>query len=433
MRKSRTLTVRVDALARVEGEGALHVRVQNGQVAELRLEIYEPPRFFEAFLRGRRFDEAPDITARICGICPVAYQMSACNAIESLFGISVRGPLRDLRLMLYYGEWIESHALHVFLLHLPDFLGYDSAIHMAQDHPGWVQKGLQIKKAGNHLMARIGGREIHPINVRIGGFYSVPSRTELLGHREELLRARDAIIEALHWMAGLDFPDFEEDYEFVALYHPGEYAILEGELRSNKGLQIPVSGFEETFEELQVPYSNALHAVVRGRGSYMVGPLARFNLNFPQLAPLAREVAAAIGLIPPVRNPFRSLLVRGIEILHACEEALRLIERYEPPERPWEPFEVRPGTGYGASEAPRGILYHRYQIDPEGLIVEARIIPPTAQNQRRIEDDLRKLVPTLLSLPKEQITWRCEQAIRNYDPCISCATHFLKLELEEAG
>ncbi|GBD08476.1 NAD-reducing hydrogenase HoxS subunit beta [Candidatus Thermoflexus japonica] len=431
MPKPRTLTVRVEALARVEGEGALHVRVRNGQVHELRLEIYEPPRFFEAFLRGRRFEEAPDITARICGICPVAYQMSACNAIESLFGLSVKGPLRDLRLLLYYGEWIESHALHVFLLHLPDFLGYESALYMARDHPEWVQKGLQIKKAGNDLMARIGGREIHPINVRVGGFYAVPSRRVLLEHREGLARARDFMIEALRWMAGLEFPDFEEDYEFVALYHPEEYAILEGWIRSSKGIFIPVSSFEEAFEELQVPYSNALHSIVRGRGSYMVGPLARFNLNFHQLSPLAREVAASIGLVPPVRNPFRSLLVRGVEVIHACEEALHLIDRYEPPDHPVEPFEVRAGVGFGASEAPRGILYHRYRINAEGRIEEAKIVPPTAQNQRRIEDDLRKLVPRLLSLPKEQLTWRCEQAVRNYDPCISCATHFLRLEIEK--
>ncbi|WP_322800304.1 Ni/Fe hydrogenase subunit alpha [Thermoflexus sp.] len=431
MSKPRTLTVRVDALARVEGEGALHIRVRNGQVHELRLEIYEPPRFFEAFLRGRRFEEAPDITARICGICPVAYQMSACNALESLLGLSVGGSLRDLRLLLYYGEWIESHALHMFLLHLPDFLGYESALHMARDHPDWVQKGLQIKKAGNALMARIGGREVHPINVRVGGFYSVPSRRALLEHKEELARARDLMIEALRWMAGLEFPEFEEDYEFVALYHPEEYAILEGQVRFSHGWLAPVSAFEEIIEEIHVPYSNALHAVIRGRGSYMVGPLARFNLNFHQLSPLAREVAASIGLIPPVRNPFRSLLVRGIEVIHACEEALRLIDRYEPPDRPFEPFEVRAGTGFGASEAPRGLLYHRYRINADGLIEEAKIVPPTAQNQRRIEDDLRKLVPCLLPLPKDQITWRCEQAIRNYDPCISCATHFLQLELVE--
>ncbi len=428
---SRKLTVRVEALARVEGEGALHLRVHNGQVRELRLEIYEPPRFFEAFLRGRRLEEAPDITARICGICPVAYQMSACNALESLLGLSVGGPLRDLRLLLYYGEWIESHALHMFLLHLPDFLGYESALHMARDHLDWVQKGLQIKKAGNALMARIGGREVHPINVRVGGFYSVPSRRALLEHKEELARARDLMIEALRWMAGLEFPEFEEDYEFVALYHPEEYAILEGQVRFSHGLLAPVSAFEEIIEEIHVPYSNALHAVIRGRGSYMVGPLARFNLNFSQLSPLAREVAVSIGLMPPMRNPFRSLLVRGIEVIHACEEALRLIDRYEPPDRPFEPFEIRAGTGFGASEAPRGLLYHRYRVNAEGLIEEARIIPPTSQNQRRIEDDLRKLVPQLLSLPRDALTWRCEQAIRNYDPCISCATHFLRLELVE--
>ena len=429
--KRRTLTIKVDALARVEGEGALVIKARDGRPEELRLAIYEPPRFFEAFLRGRQHSEAPDITARICGICPVAYQMSACNALESLFGLVVPPELRLLRLLFYYGEWIESHTLHVALLHAPDFLGYDGVVPMAKDHPEVVRKALQLKKTGNQLLALVGGREIHPINVRIGGFYSVPRLRELQSMRDPLRQGLEIAQEMASWVAGFEFPDFERDYEFVALHHPDEYAILDGDVASNRGIAVPAAHFDDVFVEQQVPYSTALHATVRGRGSYMVGPLARLNLNFDQLSPLAKRTARAAGVTPPVRNPFKSIIVRSIEIVHAIDEALRLLDRYEPPERPWVDYAVQAGVGHGASEAPRGILYHRYQVNGEGLIEDARIVPPTAQNQKRIEDDLWQFAPQVLSMPRDRASWLCEQAIRNYDPCISCSTHFLRLTIDD--
>ncbi|MBI2939839.1 MAG: Ni/Fe hydrogenase subunit alpha [Chloroflexi bacterium] len=431
--KRRIVTIKVDALARVEGEGALHIKARDGRPEEVRLDIYEPPRFFEALLRGRNAAEAPDITARICGICPVAYLMSACNALENLLGLSPPPAIRDLRLLLYYGEWIESHTLHIFLLHAPDFLGYASAIHLANDHPDVVQEALRVKKLGNALVTLLGGREIHPVNVRVGGFYSVPHPRDLRAMRDRLLWARDAMAERARWVAGLDFPDFEGDYEFVALRHPDEYAILEGRVVSSRGIDISVSRYDEVFEEQQVPHSNALHSVIRGRGSYLVGPLARFNLNFAQLSPTAREVATAVGAVPPIRNPFKSIIVRSLEVVHALEEASMLVERYEPPERAAVEYAVKAGVGYGASEAPRGILYHRYRVDAQGLIADANIVPPTAQNQKRIEEDLWHFAPQVLGLPVEKATWLCEQAIRNYDPCISCATHFLRLTIERVS
>ncbi len=427
----RRLTIKVDALARVEGEGALVLRLRNGQVEDVRLTIYEPPRFFEALLRGRHYAEAPDITARICGICPVAYQMSACNALESLFHVEIPPELRLLRLLLYYAEWIQSHTLHVTLLHAPDFLGFDSVVQMAEAYPDLVQQALQLKKTGNRLLALIGGREIHPINVRVGGFYAVPRPSELLELRDPLRRALEHALELARWVAGFEFPDLELDYEFVALRHPDEYAILDGRIVSNRGIDIPVSRFDETFVESQVPYSTALRYEVDGRGSYLAGPLARFNLNFSQLSPLARETARETGISPPVRNPFKSIIVRSVEIVHALEQSLALIERYEPPARPFVDCTIRAGIGYGASEAPRGILYHRYEVSTDGTVLDARIVPPTAQNQKQIEEDLRHLAPLAIRLPKERATWLCEQAIRNYDPCISCATHFLHLEIEE--
>lgn len=424
-----TTTIKVDYLTRVEGEGALYVKIKNNLLEDVKLKIFEPPRFFEAFLRGRDYREVPDITARICGICPVAYQMSSVHALETAFGVSIGGPIRLLRRLIYCGEWIESHVLHIYMLHAPDFLGYDDAIQMAKDHPEIVQRGLQLKKVGNELITLLGGREIHPINVRVGGFYKVPTRQELQPLKERLEWAREAALETVRWAAKLPFPDFEQDYEFVAMHHPDEYPINEGRIISNKGLDIAIADYEQHFIEQQVPYSNALHSIIKERGPYLVGPLARYNLNFDQLSHLAREVALETGLGRTCRNPFQSIVVRSIELLYACDEAIHLIEEYEQPDRPAVELEPRAATGYGCSEAPRGILYHRYRTDEKGMIAEAKLVPPTSQNQKMIEHDLREFVLQNLELPKDELTWKCEQAIRNYDPCISCATHFLKLDL----
>ncbi len=420
-------TIKVKGLARVEGEGALYLKIKGGTVVDVRLEIFEPPRFFEALLRGRSFSEAPDITARICGICPVAYQMSAVHAMEDAFGIEVGGPLRALRRLIYCGEWIESHSLHVVMLHAPDFLGYADGFRMAKDHPGVIERGFRLKEAGNEIIALLGGRAIHPINVRVGGFYKVPTKRELAPLVERLKWARDAALELVRWTAALPYPEFEQDYEFVALRHPFEYPFNEGRLVSNRGLTIPVRDYENQFVEEQVPHSHAMHSRLTGRGAYLVGPMARYSLNFDRLSPLAQEAARTAGLSPVCRNPFRSIVVRSVEILYACDEALRIIAEYEMPEQPAVPVRPRAGTGTGCTEAPRGILYHRYRIDDAGVIQEAKIVPPTSQNQAMIENDLRQFVQSHLSLPKEELGLRCEQTIRNYDPCISCATHFLKL------
>jgi coenzyme F420-reducing hydrogenase alpha subunit len=423
-------TIKVGTLARVEGEGSLYVRIRDGGVADVKLKIFEPPRFFEAFLRGRHLAEAPDITARICGICPVAYQMSAVHAMEDACGAPVAGQLRALRRLLYCGEWIESHALHVYMLHAPDFLGYPDAIRMAKDHPEIVQRGLQLKKAGNEIVACLGGREIHPINVRVGGFYKVPARQDLRGLEERLRWAREAALETVRWAAGLPCPELERDYEFVALRHPDEYPLNEGRIVSSRGLDVAVRDYDQHFVEEHVPHSNALHSVRRGRGAYCVGPLARYNLNYDRLSPLAQAAAREAGIAGGCRNPFRSIVVRSVEILYACDEALRLIAAYEPPDPPAVEVRARPGTGFGCTEAPRGLLYHRYRLDERGTILDAKIVPPTSQNQKTIEEDLRQCVSGSLALPEGELVARCEQAIRNYDPCISCATHFLTLHLE---
>jgi len=423
-------TIDVDALARVEGEGALNLKIQGRKVTDAKLRIYEPPRFFEAFLRGRHFTEAPDITARICGICPIAYQMSAVHAMENACGVQVKGSLRDLRRLIYCGEWIESHALHIYMLHAPDFLGYDNVLQIARDNPQIVQRGLRLKKIGNALVSLLGGREIHPINVRVGGFYKVPTKDEIAPIVEELKWTRKAAEETVRWVAGFKFPDFEQDYEYVALRHPDEYPFNEGRLVSSSGLDIAVNDYEDNFIEEHVAHSNALHGHMKNGGAYITGPMARFNLNFDKLSSSAQKAARQAGLKPTCRNPFKSIIARSVETLHACDEALRIIKQYTPPLEPAVQIHPHGGTGYGCTEAPRGILYHRYTIDDNGIILNAKIVPPTSQNQSGIEEDLKHFVEENIRLSTDKLTWQCEQLIRNYDPCISCATHYLKLKIE---
>jgi sulfhydrogenase subunit alpha len=426
-----TRTIKADYLARVEGEGAMYVRLRGDEVLDVKLRIYEPPRFFEALLRGRSMMEVTDITARICGICPVAYQTSAAQAIEDACGATVDGQLRALRRLIYCGEWIESHGLHVYMLHAPDFLGYEGALEMARDHPDVLERGLRMKKAGNALIGFVGGREVHPINVRPGGFFRVPAKRELQRMVEPLERAREDALEGVRWSTGLDFPDLALEHEIVSLRSEREeYPIDDGRIVSDRGMDIAGSAFDETFEEEQVPHSNALHCRIRARGSYLAGPMARFGLNFHRLSPLARDAAADAGLDGSHPNPFQSIVVRSIEILYAFDEALRLIAEYEPPDRPAVELEPRPAVGFGVSEAPRGMLYHRYEIDGDGTITDARIVPPTSQNQAAIERDLHAFVAEHAALPDDELSLRCEQAIRNYDPCISCATHFLTLDVD---
>ncbi|HEY8687140.1 MAG TPA: nickel-dependent hydrogenase large subunit, partial [Chloroflexota bacterium] len=387
-----TKTIKVDFLARVEGEGALHVKIKDGAVIDAHLTIFEPPRFFEALLRGRGFTEAPDITARICGICPVAYQMSSVHAMERACGVAVGGQLRELRRLLYCGEWIESHALHIYMLHAPDFLGYPDSIRLAQDYPDIVKRGLQLKKVGNAIMTLLGGREIHPVNVRVGGFYKAPTQSELESLVERLKWARSAAVDTANWVATLPFPPFELEYEFVALHHPDEYALNEGRVISSGGLDISVDEYERFFREEHVERSTALHSALAGKGRYLVGPIARYNLNFDQLSRLAQETAREAGLGRTCRNPFQSIIVRAVETVYACDEALRIIEQYEMPDQPFVAVPARAGVGRAATEAPRGMLYHRYTIDDGGNIVDATIIPPTSQNLKTIEHDLRQVV-----------------------------------------
>ena len=424
-------TIKVEALSRVEGEGGLHVRLRGEEVEDVQLTIFEPPRLFEAFLRGRSLEDVTDIVARICGICPVAYQMSAVHALESILGVQISPEIRRLRRLLYCGEWIESHALHVHLLHAPDFLGYESGLAMARDFPDEVNRGLRLKKHGNELLEVLGGRAIHPINVAVGGFFRAPRREELAALVGDFEWGLQAATDATRWAAGLDFPDFQRPYTMVALVHTDEYAMNEGRIADNRGQSIAVADYEQYYQERHVAHSTALHSMRASDGApYFVGPLARVNLSLDRLSPAARRLADELGIAWPSHNSFHGIVARGLELVHAYEEALGILKTYQPPRPSRIAYEPRSGVGCAATEAPRGLIYHRYAVDEKGLVTEAKIVPPTSQNQRQIEDDLRHWLPGILDRDETAMARSCSHLVRNYDPCISCSTHALRLTIE---
>ena len=428
---SESRSINVKALTRVEGEGALHIRLAGDAIEAVELNIYEPPRYFEALLRGRSVEDVPDITARICGICPVAYQMSSIHAIENALKIRCSPETRSLRRLLYCGEWIESHALHMHLLHAPDFLGCESGLEMGQSYPDELKRGLRLKKHGNQLLSVLGGRSVHPINSTVGGFYRAPSRQRLQKLIPDFEWGLQAAIEATRWVAGFEFPEFQHDYEMISLSHPDEYPMNEGEIASNKRPAISVDRFEQEFREYQVPHSTALQACrVKENSSYLVGPLARVNLNRDRLSAAAKRLADELHFETPCTNIFRSIIARGLEVVHAYEEALGILRRAPVLSPAKISYDYHSGEGCAATEAPRGLLYHRYAVDEAGLVEKTQIIPPTSQNQLQIEMDLIRFLPGVLNEDDQQTARDCERLIRSYDPCISCSTHFLKLDIE---
>ena len=432
--RSSDLRFQVQNLTRVEGEGSLHLTLRDGAVAEARLQIFEAPRYFEALVVGRTPDEVLDIVSRICGICPVAYQMTAVHGFEDLFGVQVEPATRALRRLLYCAEWIESHALHVYLLHAPDFLGYPSAVELARDHRQLVADGLRLKQVGNELLALLGGRAIHPVSVRVGGWSRAPRRADLLRIRpalEEALRLARATVDVA---LGLIPPDFEREPRLVALHDPAEYPMNDGRIISNDGLALAPQAWTEAFHEVQVPWSNALQARGADGLPYLLGPAARLVLDHEQLHPLAREALDASGALESIRrNPYRSIVARAIELVHATAEALDIVDAYVPPGAPSVAWQPRPGVAAWATEAPRGLLFHRYEVGEDGKVAAATIVPPTSQNQAAIEADIAEFAPRVLDLPMDAATRALEQLIRAYDPCISCATHFLDVTVLREG
>ena len=422
----RNLKLSVPILARVEGEGAMDLEIRDGEIEKLQLRIYEPPRFFEKFLEGRAWHEIPDIVARICGICPVAYQVSAVNAIETAFAMDPGPWVKAVRRLIYLGEWIESHALHIHLLALPDFFGYKSGIAMARDFPAEIRRGLKLQNLGNEIMRCVGGRSVHPVSIRVGGLHKAPSvekLEQLLIDLEAALPEAEAMCE---WLDRVPVPDNTQSFYCVAL-QADNYAVENGTLHSNTGLLLKPADYEQHFTEFHQPHSTALWSHMDGE-AYLVGPLARINLHTATLPADCRPLLQKFSHRFPSNNMFDSMLARGLEIVFAMREAISILQGYSEPAHCYIEATPRESTGFGWSEAPRGLLWHSYEIDKQGIIRKAKLVPPTSQNQARIEQDLhRSLINFGLDRPDDDIRLHCEQVIRNYDPCISCATHFLKL------
>lgn len=429
MTERQEIHINVPVLARVEGEGALTLHIRDGAIENLDLRIFEPPRLFEKLLEGREYHEVPDMVARICGICPVAYQMSAVHALEQIFAVEPGPRVRAMRRLFYCGEWIQSHSLHIHLLAAPDFLGFDSAPAMAQAYPREVRRGLRLQALGNDIIRLLGGRSVHPVGARVGGFHRLPAAGEFNVLREQLVAALEDAEELVRWTASLDLPVDEQDFCSVSLRHSGEYPMNAGRIISSNGLDISIGEYEGNFREFQVPYSTALHALLDDK-PYLVGPLARVNLNHDQLPDVIHDILRQTGIGFPSRNMFYSIVARAVEICYALFEALRLLDALQV--LPDVPVDLRPcaGTGFGCTEAPRGLLWHRYETGDDGRIISARIVPPTSQNQARIEQDIRASLEAYgLDHGKDAMRLRAETVIRNYDPCISCASHFLKLKV----
>ena len=422
----------VGQLTRVEGEGSLDLRVAADGTVAAQLRIFEAPRYFERLVVGRTPDEVIDIVARICGICPVAYQMSAVHAFEHLLEVEIDPAVRLLRRLLYCGEWIESHALHIFLLHAPDFLGYPSALEMAHDHLELVSRGLSMKKLGNRIVAIVGARAIHPLSVRVGGFSRAPRAQELDELRSPLETAITDAEATVKWAASLDTPPSDREPRLVSLRHPGEYPMSDGRIVSSDGIDLSPDDWRSAFHEVQVPWSHALQASAADGVPYLLGPTARVALAADQLHPRAAAALKATRISPEAlrRNVFHSIVARAVELLHALAEAADIVASYAPPARPAASWKPKAGVAAWATEAPRGLLFHRYTLDAKGIVRGAQIVPPTSQNQAAIEHDLALFAPAVLHLPHDEATRRMEQLIRSYDPCISCATHFLQLKIE---
>lgn len=440
MTEPREIKIHVPVLARVEGEGSLQIDVRGDRIETLHLRIFEPPRMFEKFLEGRSYHEIPDAVARICGICPVAYQMSAVQAIETAFELEVGPWVQAMRKVLYYGEWIQSHALHIHLLAAPDFLGFENAIAMADEHPQLLRRGLRLQELGNRIMALFGGRSVHPVGVRVGGFHRAPAISDVQALCSDLETHYAEAMALLQWTLELSLPQQDQDFVCIALGSEEEYPIYQGFITDGRALKIDARQYPDYFREFQVPHSTALHSTYHPQGvdggegvDYLVGPLARLDLHFNKLPASVRELMHSRGFSVPSGNLFHSVIARAAEICLAIHGALELLRTYSVPDRPYVPVGPRAGTAAGCSEAPRGILWHQYEFDRRGRVVQARIVPPTSQNQRRIETDLRLSLEAFgLDRPEQEIRQHAETVVRNYDPCISCATHFLELQVRRA-
>jgi len=426
---TRRIKLKVPFITRVEGEASLELNSRDNHIEQLHMRIFEPPRLFEQFLQGKVYSDVPELTARICGICPMAYQLTSILALEKLFNVHVSEPVTQLRRVMNLGEWIQSHALHIHFLALPDFLGFGNALEMAKVHPDVFQRGVKIQGFGNQIMSILGGRSVHPIGLKVGGFEGLPKLEELKALRKSAEEMHTMTESLVLFCASLERPDYSHDFDYVSLQSDHFYPINHGHIVSASGIDIQPEEYAGHFKEHQEEHSTALYSLLNGH-NYLVGPLARFNNNFAVLDSDTKSLAKKVGQAGVNTNMFDSIVIRALETYYACREVYRILDAFIPPDEPYVPVVPQAGIASHATEAPRGLIYHRYEIDDKGCVKSCTIIPPTSQNQARIEQDLKDSVYKFgLDRSDEELKYFCEQVIRNYDPCISCSTHFLKFKI----
>jgi sulfhydrogenase subunit alpha len=428
------MSKRIDVhhVTRVEGHGNIVVEVADGQLKECRFDVVETPRFFEAMLRGRPYTEASHITSRICGICATGHATASLRASENALGVQPSLQTQLLRKLTFHGEILDSHILHVYMLVAPDFLGVGSVIPLATSHPDVVLRALRMKKLAGDICAVVAGRHTHPIAMAVGGFTHFPKRSELLELRQRLVDSRPDVEATVELAASLPWPQFERDTEYVSLSKPDEYAFIDGEIVTSDGVRVPAEDYRQVTNEYLVPYSSAKFTRNK-RESLMVGALARFNNNYAQLHPKAKDAAAALGIKPKVTNTYLNSAAQVVEIVHCTEDAIsiidQLLEQGVHPE-PLAPVQKMPGEGVGVCEVPRGMLIHNYEIGEDGKITGANCIIPTNQNLGNLQADFRSRVPQIMDRPVDKMQLDLEMLVRAYDPCISCSVHVLEVAFE---
>jgi sulfhydrogenase subunit alpha len=420
----KNLNIKIDNVTRVEGHGNIVLDVKDGALVDARFDVVESPRFFEVMLQGRKYTDASWIASRICGICAVTHTTASIRATEDAFGLAPSDQTIALRKLIFYGEVMQSHILHLYFLMAPDFFGAGSVISLAGTHGEVVKRALRMKGLANEVCAVVGGRHVHPVTMAVNGFTCVPDEARLRELMRRLVGARPDMDETVELFKGFAFPDFTRETEYVSLKGVDEYPFYSGDITSSDGYDIKPGGYKERIVETVVPTSTAKRASAN-RSSYMVGALARFNNNHGLLHHKAKEAAKALGLAPPCHNPYMINLAQVVETVHCLEEAINTIDglltkgiRRESAE-----FLPREGRGVGIVEAPRGALFHDYTYGPDGRIKDANCIMPTGQNVGNLEEDMRAMVPRIMDMPEDEITGRLKMLARAYDPCISCSTH----------
>ena len=424
------MKIDVHHVTRVEGHGDIVVDTENGEIKTCRFEVVEAPRFFEAFVRGRPYYELSHITSRICGICSIGHATTSLRATEKALGVEPSEQTVLLRKLNFHGEMIDSHVLHTYYLVAPDFLGVGSVIPLVATHREVVERALRIKKLSGDLCAMVSGRHTHPCAMTVGGFTHLPSEPDLRAMRARFVDARADMAETIALFATLPWPEFERETEYVSLQKDDEYAFIDGRIVTSDGFSYPIEDYRKVTNETLVPFSTAKWAH-HNRDAYMVGALARFNNNYNQLHPRAKEAAAKLGMAPMVYNTFLNSAAQVIEMVHCVEDSIdimdELLTRGIKPEEP-AAVEVKAGEGAGACDVPRGILFHNYVYDEDGFCTEANCIIPTNQNYGNLNADMNALLPQILDRPQDEIRHMLEMLVRAYDPCISCSTHFLTVE-----